>query len=45
MKEILADYNFTELKRLAEEMGERPFRAKQLFDGVMRDSALAPCLR
>ena len=36
MKEILADYNFTELKRLAEEMGERPFRAKQLFDGVMR---------
>ena len=36
MKEILADYNFTELKRLAEEMGERSFRAKQLFDGVMR---------
>lgn len=36
MKEILADYNFTELKRLAEEMDERSFRAKQLFDGVMR---------
>ena len=36
MKEILQNYNFDELRALVAEMGEKPFRAKQLFSGIMR---------
>ena len=36
MKDILQNYNLKELSAIVEEMGERPFRAKQLYDGMMR---------
>ena len=36
MKEIFQDYNLNELTALVEEMGEKPFRAKQLYTGIMR---------
>ena len=36
MKEIIQDYNLNELTALVEEMGEKPFRAKQLYTGIMR---------
>ncbi len=41
MKEILADYNLTQMEALVRELGEKPFRAKQLFDGVMRGHDLS----
>ena len=36
MKKIIQDYNLKELEELVAEMGEKPFRAKQLYDGIMR---------
>ena len=36
MKKIIQDYNLKELEALVAEMGEKPFRAKQLYDGIMR---------
>lgn len=36
MKEIIQDYNLEELTALVAEMGEKPFRAKQLYTGIMR---------
>ena len=36
MKKIIQDYNLKELEKLVEEMGEKPFRAKQLYSGIMR---------
>ena len=36
MKEILQDYSYTELVSLVEEMGEKKFRARQLFHGLMQ---------
>lgn len=36
MKKIIQDYNLTELEELVASLGERPFRAKQLYSGIMR---------
>ena len=36
MKENIQDYNLEELTALVAEMGEKPFRAKQLYTGIMR---------
>lgn len=36
MKKIIQNYNLKELEELIAEMGEKPFRAKQLYDGIMR---------
>ena len=36
MKKIIQDYNLKELEELVAETGEKPFRAKQLYDGIMR---------
>ena len=36
MKQIIQDLNLTELEELMRGMGEKPFRAKQLYSGIMR---------
>ena len=36
MKQIIQDYNLAQLTALVQEMGEKPFRAKQLYTGMMR---------
>ena len=41
MKEIIQDYNLKQLSALVSEMGEKPFRAKQLYDGIMRGHNLS----
>lgn len=41
MKEIIQDYNLEELTALVAEMGEKPFRAKQLYTGIMRGHDIA----
>lgn len=41
MKEIIQDYNLKQLSALISEMGEKPFRAKQLYDGIMRGHNLS----
>ena len=34
MKKILQDLNLTELTSLVEKLGEKPFRAKQIMEGL-----------
>ena len=34
MKKILADYSFEEIEDIVEKLGEKRFRAKQIFEGV-----------
>ncbi len=41
MKKILQDLSFAQLKSLVESYGGLPFRAKQLYDGLMRGKALS----
>lgn len=41
MKDIIQNYNLTQLSALVSEMGEKPFRAKQLYDGIMRGHNLS----
>lgn len=41
MKKILQDLSFGQIKTLVESYGEKPFRAKQLYDGVMRGKPLS----
>lgn len=41
MKEILQDLSFEQLKNLIEELGEKPFRAKQLYEGLMRGKRIS----
>lgn len=41
MKKILQDLSFEQLKSLVEEFGEKPFRAKQLFEGLMRGKKIS----
>lgn len=36
MKKILTDYNLGELQSVVEELGEKPFRAKQIYSGAIR---------
>lgn len=36
MKEIIQDLSYTEIQSLVLEMGERKFRAKQLYEGLMK---------
>ena len=36
MKQIIQDYNLAQLTALVQEMGEKPFRAKQLYTDMMR---------
>ncbi len=36
MKKILTDYNSGELKNIVQDMGEKPFRASQIYSGAMR---------
>ena len=36
MKDIIQNYNLSQLTALVAEMGEKPFRAKQLYSGIMR---------
>ena len=36
MKDIIQNYNLKELELLMERLGEKPFRAKQVYGGVMR---------
>ncbi|MCD7729787.1 MAG: 23S rRNA (adenine(2503)-C(2))-methyltransferase RlmN [Clostridia bacterium] len=40
MKKIIQDLNFEQLKQLAAEYGEKPFRAKQLYTGIMQGKKL-----
>ncbi len=41
MKEILQDYTFEELSALVCSYGEKPFRAKQLYEGLMQGKAIS----
>ena len=41
MKDILQDLSFTQLHNLVEELGEKPFRAKQLYEGLMRGKPIS----
>ena len=41
MKDILQDLSFEQLKSLVEELGEKPFRAKQLYEGLMRGKRIS----
>lgn len=41
MKEILADYNLEQLEELVSLLGEKSFRAKQLYGGIMRGHDLS----
>lgn len=41
MKKILQDLSFEQLKTLVESLGGKPFRAKQLYDGLMRGKAIS----
>ncbi len=36
MKNILQDLSFTELENLMSELGEKPFRARQVYEGLMK---------
>ena len=41
MKKVLQDLNFGELEALVAEKGEKLFRAKQLFEGLMQGKAIS----
>lgn len=41
MKDILQDLSFSQLQNLVEELGEKPFRAKQLYEGLMRGKPIS----
>ena len=41
MKKILQDLNYTELETLVLALGEKKFRAKQLFEGLMQGKAIS----
>ena len=41
MKDILQDLSFEQLKSLIEDLGEKPFRAKQLYEGLMRGKRIS----
>lgn len=41
MKDILQDLSFEQLQNLVAELGEKPFRAKQLYEGLMRGKAIS----
>ncbi len=41
MKKILQDLNFEELSSLVLARGEKPFRARQLFEGLMQGKAIS----
>ncbi len=40
MKQILQDLSFAELENAVREMGEKKFRAKQLYDGLMQGKSI-----
>lgn len=41
MKSIIQDLSFEQLQSLISELGERPFRAKQLYEGLMRGKRIS----
>ena len=41
MKEIIQDLSFGQLKNLVAELGEKPFRATQLYEGLMRGKKIS----
>lgn len=41
MKKILQDLSFEQLKSLVSELGGKPFRAKQLYDGLTRGKSIS----
>ena len=41
MKRIIQDLNYIQLTQLAEDFGEKKFRAKQLFDGIMQGKRIS----
>ena len=41
MKKILQDLSFVQLENLIENYGEKKFRAKQLYDGIMRGKRIS----
>ncbi len=41
MKKILQDLSFFELENLIEEFGEKKFRAKQLYTGLMQGKSIS----
>ena len=41
MKKIIQDLSFTEIENLIEKLGEKKFRAKQLYDGIMRGKSIS----
>ena len=41
MKDILQDLSFEQLKSLVGDLGEKPFRAKQLYEGLMRGKRIS----
>ncbi len=41
MKEILQDYNYIEIETLCLSLGEKKFRAKQLYQGLMQGKSIA----
>ena len=41
MKKILQDLSYTELEELVLAFGEKKFRAKQLYEGLMQGKAIS----
>lgn len=41
MKQILQDLSFEQLKNVVEGYGEKPFRAKQLYEGLIRGKSIS----
>jgi adenine C2-methylase RlmN of 23S rRNA A2503 and tRNA A37 len=41
VKQILQDLSFTELEALLVQMGEKKFRAKQVYEGLMQGRAVS----
>ena len=41
MKKILQDLSFSQLENLIEDLGEKKFRAKQLYDGIMKGKKIS----
>ena len=41
MKKILQDLSFSQLENLIENLGEKKFRAKQLYDGIMKGKSIS----
>ena len=43
MKKIIQDLSFAEIEELVLSLGEKKFRAKQLYEGLMQGKAISSC--